>query len=747
MTEAVPPLARRSNSRPAPRWWRKAQVAARRNNLYWWLEVLAAAVLISMLVASYLAIAGRSESQQIVPSAQAAAMLVGTLIPALLLIVLWGRRLAIRRAGATTARLHVNLVFFFSLMAAIPTLFVAVFASILFQSGVQFWFSDQSRGLMENANELARGYYDENQRQVGDETITMAGDLRYVLQQTDMTNPEFEQAYALQVYYRKLDESAILLRASDGALRIVAIVDPGEDIERERVSPDIERRLAAGETAVVNATNERIEAVTMLDAEMGLFLYAARNSDAAALTQYRRSEAVVEGYAELTQRAHSLQLQFNLTLFGVSLALVGLAVFVALRFADRQVKPLAELADAAKEIAEGNYAKRVSGRTGPDEIGLLNRAFNRMSEQIERQTDALIGANRQLGERRAFIEAVLQSITAGIVTTDPQGQILLMNSSAQQLLLGAPGPVPAERELGELAPEIAALLESGADHGLVQYRKDGELLTLAVKLAPLTQGHVVTFEDITRQLLDQRQAAWSDVARRIAHEIKNPLTPIQLATERLKRRYTKQLTSDQALFEELTGTIIRQVGDLRKMVDEFSSFARLPKPVFRQEDALDLIKQAMFLQEIGHPQINYRLDAADGLPAIHCDRHQVGQAMTNLLKNAAEAIDTRQRDAATPDDYRGEVQVRVTADDTHLSVTVRDNGIGLPASGERLMEPYVTTREKGTGLGPAIVKKIVEEHGGELLFAGAEDEAGGAVATLRFARDPTARPGQSEAAE
>ncbi len=709
--------------------------------------MIAATALLTMLVASYLAIAGRSDSQQLLPSAQAAAMLVGTLIPALLLIVLWGRRRAIRRAGATTARLHVNLVFFFSLMAAIPTLFVAVFASILFQSGVEFWFSDQSRGLMENANELARGYYDENQRQVGDETITMAGDLRYVLQQTDMTDPEFEQAYALQVYYRKLDESAILLRASDGALRIVAIVDPGEDIERERVSAEAEKRLAAGESAVVNATNERIEAVTMLDADTGLFLYAARNSDAAALTQYRRSEAVVEGYAQLTQRAHTLQLQFNMALFGVSLALVGLAVFVALRFADRQVKPLAELADAAKEIAEGNYAKRVAGRTGPDEIGLLNRAFNRMSEQIERQTDALIGANRQLGERRAFIEAVLQSITAGIVTTDPQGRILLMNTSAQELLLGAPGPAPAERELADLAPEIATLLTSGTESGLVQYRKDGELLTLAVKIAPLTQGHVITFEDITRQLLDQRQAAWSDVARRIAHEIKNPLTPIQLATERLKRRYTKQLVTDQALFEELTGTIIRQVGDLRKMVDEFSSFARLPKPVFRQEDALDLVKQAMFLQEVGHPQISYRLDADTPLPVIHCDRHQFGQAMTNLLKNAAEAIDTRQRDAFTQADYRGKVHVRITADDTHLSVTVCDNGIGLPASGDRLIEPYVTTREKGTGLGLAIVKKIVEEHGGELIFAGAEDGEGGAIATLRFARDPTAKQGQSEAAE
>jgi len=746
VTEANFPEARRSNSRLAPRWWRKAQVAARRHNLFWWLEVIAATALLVMLAASYIAFAGRADTRQLVPSANGAAMLVGTLIPALLLIVLWGRRLAIRRAGGTTARLHVNLVFFFSLMAAIPTLFVAVFASILFQSGVEFWFSDQSRGLMENANELARGYYDENQRQVGDETITMAGDLRYFLQQQDMTSPEFEEFYALQVYYRKLDESAILLRASDGALRIVAIVDPGEDIARERVSAETEKSLAAGESAVVNATNERIEAVTMLDAEMGLYLYAARNSDAAALTQYRRSEAVVEGYAALTQRAHSLQLQFNLALFAVSLAMVGLAVFVALRFADRQVKPLADLAEAAGEIADGNYARRVDGRTGPDEIGLLNRAFNRMSEQIERQTDALIGANRQIGERRAFIEAVLQSITAGIVTTDSQGRILLMNTSAQELLLGRVGPVPAECAIADLAPEIAELMVSARESGLVQFRKDGEVVSLAVKIAPLTEGHVITFEDITRQLLDQRQAAWSDVARRIAHEIKNPLTPIQLATERLKRRYSKQITTDQQLFEELTATIIRQVGDLRKMVDEFSSFARLPKPVFRQEDALDLVRQAMFLQEVAHPQITYLLDADEGTPAIHCDRHQFGQAMTNLLKNAAEAIDSQTRDQATGTDYRGLVKVCVTFDETHLSVTVRDNGIGLPGSGERLIEPYVTTREKGTGLGLAIVKKIVEEHGGELVFAGAEDGRG-AVAILRFARDPAARAGRSEAAE
>jgi two-component system nitrogen regulation sensor histidine kinase NtrY len=254
---------------------------------------------------------------------------------------------------------------------------------------------------------------------------------------------------------------------------------------------------------------------------------------------------------------------------------------------------------------------------------------------------------------------------------------------------------------------------------------------------------VITFEDITRQLLDQRQAAWSDVAQRIAHEIKNPLTPIQLATERLKRRYRKQIAEDPELFEELTATIIRQVGELRKMVDEFSSFARLPKPVFRHEDAVDLVRQALFLQEVAHPEIDYRFAADDEIEGIKCDRHQFGQAMTNVLKNAAEAIEARRRDA--PVDYRGRITVGVSGDTRQLTIAVTDNGIGLPQGGERIMEPYVTTRDKGTGLGLAIVKKIVEEHGGELSFF--PEDGGGTRAILKFAREPGAAAAATEAAE
>ncbi len=720
--------------RRLPRWWRRAQLTARRMNLFAWLEAFCAVVLVTMLFASYVSLSRMSDPRALVPSTQAAAMLVGTLIPALGLIVLWGRRVAIRRAGGTTARLHVNLVFFFSLIAAIPTLFVAVFASLLFQSGVEFWFSDQQRGILENANSLARGFYDENQRQVGDNTLTMASDLRFFLQLAPMTSDFFQEQYGLQALNRELAESAILTQASNGDMRILAILDPDEDAERERISPETLARLQEGEPVVVRATAQRTEAVTVLDAAQGTYLYAAREPNAEALAQWQRAQSVVNSYAALTQRARVLQLRFNLALFGLSVALVGLSVWAALRFADRQVKPLADLVNAAREIGSGNYAMRVSGRTGPDEIGLLNRAFNRMTAQIETQTAALIGANRQLGERRTFIEAVLQSITAGIISTDGVGQVLLMNNSAQALLLSKTAPPPVGEALEDIAPDLAAFANNGSTSGLVQYSKDGELLTLAVKISPSADGKVITFEDITRQLLDQRQAAWSDVARRIAHEIKNPLTPIQLATERLQRRYSKQILTDGALFDELTGTIIRQVGDLRKMVDEFSSFARLPKPVFRQEDAVDLVRQALFLQEVANPDIAYACEADADCPPVACDRHQFGQAMTNVLKNAAEAIEARARDAEL--DYKGRVAVKITAEAQHLLVTVTDNGVGLPSSHENIMEPYVTTREKGTGLGLAIVKKIVEEHGGELNFTAAA--AGGTVASMRFAYRPNA---------
>ncbi|WP_343612273.1 ATP-binding protein [Novosphingobium sp.] len=722
-----------------PRWWRRAQVYLRRANIFPWLEGVALASFLAATLSAYLVLSDQSDKGQLLPSALTATLLVGMLVPAMAILMLIGRRMALRRAAesiGSKGRLHVQLVFLFSMIAAVPTLLVVVCASWLFQSGVEFWFSDNSRGMLENANKLAQGYYEQSQRDVSDNAIAMAYDVHDALSRVSMVSREFQEGISYQVVQRKLDEVAILQKGPNGALNTAAFIDPSGK-PHDWVKPEALRRLDAGENIVVNTNADRIEVVTPIDRRSGIYLFAARRSDLLAITQGRRADNIVRAYQVLTQKARLLQLRFNVALFIASLALVGLSVWFALRFADRQVQPLAELVAAARRVGAGEFDQRVQGRAGSDEIGLLNRAFNRMTGQIERQTLALVGANQQIGERRAFIEAVLESVTAGVISLDAEGRVLLMNSSAQKLLRPADAGPPEGHALGDIAPQLAGLVGPAANEGIVQYAKGSELLTLAVKVTGNPAGAVLTFEDITRQLLDQRQAAWSDVARRIAHEIKNPLTPIQLATERLKRRYRKQIVDDGELFEELTQTIIRQVGDLRKMVDEFSSFARLPKPVFRTEDPADLARQAMFLQEVARPDISFAFSAGEGINQIACDRHQFGQAMTNVLKNATEAVEARAKNAEG--DYRGRITLDLSGDEDSVMVTITDNGIGLPQDRERIVEPYVTTREKGTGLGLAIVKKIIEEHGGEMAFASVETggtNGGGTRVTMRFARDP-----------
>jgi len=727
-------------------WWRRVQLAARRANLFTILAIVSVVTFLVMTMIASSEITGQAKREQLLPGNLTATLLVGTLVPAMALLVLLGRRLALQRAalhGGGESNLHVRLVFLFSLISALPSLLLVIFASFLFQTGVEFWFSDRSRGLIENSNQLAKGYREQIQRDMGLESLAMAADLGDFLSQEPLGSSAFPGYYSYQVHHRKLDESTILQKGPDGALHRAAFAH-GADPLSEQVSSDVLRQLDRGEQIVVSSTANAIQAVTPIDRRAGIYLYTARKSD---LLSQGYTQNILRSYDEITRKARVQQLRFNVALFVASLALVGLSVWFALRLADRQVQPLHDLVNAARQVGAGNFTMRVEGGAGADEISLLNRAFNRMTLQLERQTQALVGANQQLDERRGFIEAVLESVTAGIVSTTPEGEIRLFNSSAQKLLLEKGTVVPIGTRLAVVAPQIAALIEAGKDNGkesgIVQYSKESELQTLEVKFTRSSSGDVITFEDITRQLLDQRQAAWSDVARRIAHEIKNPLTPIQLATERLQRRYTKLVSADQALFTELTGTIIRQVGDLRRMVDEFSSFARLPKPVFRSEFPVDLLRQALFLQEVARPDITFVMTADPEMGPIECDRHQFGQAMTNVLKNAVEAVEARQKYADI--DYRGRITVALDCDLDGVLVTISDNGIGLPQDRESIIEPYVTTREKGTGLGLAIVNKIVEEHGGEMTFTAGNPD--GTVVTLRFASDPLLARRGSLAAE
>jgi len=366
----------------------------------------------------------------------------------------------------------------------------------------------------------------------------------------------------------------------------------------------------------------------------------------------------------------------------------------------------------------------VAGPHSRDEVGTLATAFNRMTGRLQEQTGDLIAANDQIERRRALIEAVLSGVSAGVVSVDTAGEVRLTNASAAELLASSDGPLVG-RPLAEISPELADLITSARREAVIELARDGETRTLAVKVARDDSGHVLTFDDMTQQLSDQRRAAWSDIARRIAHEIKNPLTPIQLAAERLKRRYGAEITSDPGTFAKLTDTIVRQVGDLRRMVDEFSSFARMPKPSFRPESLVDIARQTLFLHEVAHPAIKFRMVAPDIHPDLVCDRRQLGQALTNIVKNAVEAVEAVE--ARTGD---GEIVLSIANMPDVVQLSVSDNGVGLPADRERLVEPYVTTRARGTGLGLAIVKKIVEEHFATMRFA--DRDGGGSVVTIDF---------------
>jgi two-component system nitrogen regulation sensor histidine kinase NtrY len=704
---------------------------ARNGRLISLVEITTLLLFLAVAGLTYHLLSGQGQSYTLLTPPIVALLLVANLVPAIALLVLLGRRVAKRRAAQSAigsdGQLHVRLVAMFSIVASVPMLLVVIFASLLFQYGVQFWFSDSARGMLQNATDLARGYYEQNLREVGDETVTMAGDLRDYLNQSEVSSPRFAEGYIYQVVTRKLNRSAIIEVGKDGVARTAATVDPDSRPAAEMLSSTVVKKLAAGENVVVEAKPNQIEAVTLLYPGRRIYLYATRDSGSSAFSNVERAQKVLADYDLFAAQSRALQLRFNMALFVGSLLLVGIAVYIALAVADWMVRPVNELVHAARRITAGDLSARVTSPSSRDEIGTLASAFNRMTQRLEAQTGALVAANSQLDERRAFIEAILSGVSAGVLSVDRQGIIQLLNSSAAAIL-AQDGDDPVGRPLAELAPELAEMIASNDDAGIVQLRANTDIRTLAVKVSADASSHILTFDDITQQLSDQRRAAWSDVARRIAHEIKNPLTPIQLAAERLQRRYAEEISSDKATFSRLTGTIVRQVGDLRRIVDEFSSFARMPKPVFRREAVGDIARHALFLHEVAHPDIRFQFMSDVEDAELVCDRRQLGQALTNIVKNAVEAIEPK---AASDDEkVRGHVCMSLTRESENLVVEVRDDGIGLPPERDRILEPYMTTRSKGTGLGLAIVKKIVEEHMGEIRFDDAE--GGGARVTLHF---------------
>ncbi len=704
------------------------------------LEIAFAAIAVVMGLASYAVLTGQRAPAEGFSPQMITLLLVANLLPLLGLLLLIGRRLAIlianRRAGRAGAQLHVRLVVLFATLSAVPTILVVVFASLLFQFGVQFWFSDRARTVLDNADRVAQAYVDENRSRILDDILAMGRDISSYSADFGIQSAAFREGLSFQVAARNLSEAAVFVPGAQGA-RVLA----SEKME----SPPLGSRIAGvnlanvlpGEAVVIGSARDRIEAVVRLATREPTFVYTSRRVEPRVLEQVARTQAALSDYKELTDRSRALQWRFNLILLVASLLIVAAAVWFAILLASRIVAPIGALAEAAEEVGAGNLEARVDPQGTGDEIGALARSFNRMTAQLRMQQQALKDAGTQAEVRRRFIEAVLSGVSAGVLSIDEHGVIRLANASAEVLLDSGPQGLVGRR-LEDVEPGFDMLLQTARNDGIAAGelnrsrlgREGGETQTLAVRLTAdpgLGRNYILTFDDISQQIADQRRAAWSDVARRIAHEIKNPLTPIVLSAERLKKRFGKNVADavERATFDELTDTIIRQVGDLRRMVDEFSAFARMPAPTFRSESITEIARQAVFLADVATPNIRFELRTHGDIPAFVCDRRQIGQVFTNLIKNAVEAIQSKS------DNSTGVVSIDIECRAGRLLVGVRDTGCGLPPDlRDRLFEPYVTTRHRGTGLGLAIVKRIVEDHAGRLEIGNRPE--GGAEVRLDF---------------
>jgi two-component system nitrogen regulation sensor histidine kinase NtrY len=643
-----------------------------------------------------------------------------------------------RRRGLAGSRLQVRLVGLFSLIAVLPTIIVAVFSYLFFTFGVESWFSDKVRTAISESVAVADAYVKEHQQAIRADALAMASDLdRYA--STLQLNPQYlAPVLTAQAAMRGLTEAAVLDRRGTMLARTGLTFALGF----EDISKDALRRAHEGEVVIMtDDREERVRALVRLNEFSDLFLYVGRFIEPRVLAHRDQTHNAAAQYERLELQRSGFQITFAVIYILVAMLFLVAAISIGIHFATQLADPISRLVGAAERVRAGDLSTRVPEGEKDDELVSLSRAFNRMTYQIQSQQEELIEANRQLDERRRFTETVLTGVSAGVIGLDRGGRIHLPNRSASALL-GVDLDLTIGEDLAEIAPEMAGLLEEAAlqpdrlAQGQVQIAGSNSMRTLLVRIAAEhdqgeVRGFVVTFDDITELLSAQRKAAWADIARRIAHEIKNPLTPIQLSAERLRRRYLKDIKKDAETFRICTDTIIRHVEDIGRMVDEFSSFARMPAPVLKPEDLTTIVEQAVVLERTAHPKIAFATRFAVRPVPLRCDARLVGQALINILKNAIEAIDGRI--AETGPTLPGQITVSVAASET-VTVTVEDNGKGLPRQGrERLTEPYVTTRAKGTGLGLAIVKKIMEDHRGELVLA--DRDGGGARVQLVFAAE------------
>ncbi len=656
------------------------------------------------------------------------------------------RMIADRRSQSAGSRLHLRLTGVFVSVALVPTILVAIFAGLTVNVGLEGWFSDRVRQVVGNSLEAAQAYEGEHRRNLTQDTEVLAAYLDRARQGTFlMSEGEVRQllTQGQAQIQRGLREAFVI----DGGANIRARGERSYLFDYDPPPPDALARADRGETVIIEDWDDNeFRALIRLDSFVDRYLYVSREVDGAILSLLDETQETIRLYQQLERERGRIVFEFGLLYLGFAVILILAAIWMGLWFAERLSRPVGRLAGAAQRVGSGDLDVQVVEEDGDDEIAMLGRVFNQMTRQLKGQRETLLENNRQIERRRRLFDSVLSSVTAGVIGLDAEGQVAFVNRSAQRLL-DLPAATATGGALAGLVPEFAALFERLRDSGHatvqeeIRLSRSGRLESLLVRMAVRRtddgrlEGYVVAFDDVTDLVSAQRMAAWGDVARRIAHEVKNPLTPIQLSAERIKRKFRPLVGDAAADLEQYTDVIVRQTNDLRRIVDEFSRFARMPEPDRRPHDLAKILRDAVVLQDGALGPARLVADIPVEPLVLEVDATMLSQAFTNLIKNAGEAIESLY-EKGRPEGHDPQVHVSLEPGATSVVIRITDNGIGLPADRSRLFEPYVTTREKGTGLGLPIVKKIIEEHGGTLVltdappFDGAEHQ--GAMAEIQL---------------
>lgn len=680
--------------------------------------------------------------------------LVYVLVVAALVSQRVARMVAARRAKSAGSRLHLRLTGVFAIMALIPTVSVAIFAVLTINIGLEGWFSDRVRQVVGTSLAAARAYEQEHREDLEEDARALARFLNTARERdfliTDAVLRQLLASGQNQIQ-RGLREAYVI----DGAGEIKSRGERSYLFDYEQPDQaDLEQSASEGYLLIEDWSNNEFRALIPLTAYVDRFLYVSRDVDGDILRLLDDTQETVRLYQQLESERGRVLFEFGLLYIGFAVILILAAIWLGLWFAERLSGPVGRLTGAAQRVGSGDLNVRVTEDEGDDEIAMLSRYFNQMTSQLKGQRNALLENTNQVEQRRRLFDSVLSSVTSGVVGLDREGRVTFVNRSAERLLdwSGDEEDDAISFAVPEFGPLFDQLRDSGAQtvQAEIKVVRAGRQETLLVRMATRRntegrrEGYVVAFDDVTDLVTAQRMAAWGDVARRIAHEIKNPLTPIQLSAERIRRKFARHLDEGLANdLESLTEVIVRQTGDLRRIVDEFSKFARMPEPEKRTEDLRDLLKGAVLLQQSGQPNVRISSDLPNVAMSADLDATMIGQALTNLIKNAGEATETL-REKGAPEGYVPAVHVtaETLSQETQngtapwAEIRISDNGIGLPEDRARLFEPYVTTRDKGTGLGLPIVKKIIEEHGGTLRLDDAEPFDGlshtGACAIIRL---------------